>query len=848
MAEITGKARHSGRACGIDLDATAGGRGKEMHQFWQDLRHGARMLAKAPGFSAVAVLSIAIGVGANAAMFSIADGLLLRPLPVPDAGGVVQLSTTTPTGTVVDNLSYPDFSDVRDQARSFAGLSATRGLVASFAVRRDDQAQTRFGVAVSANLFDVLRVRPALGRAFAADEDRVEGRDAVVILSHETWTQQFGADPAIVGRTIRLAGRDFSVIGVTPEGFTGTNIYVAPAFYIPMAMLPGLDMGAGADVLQRRDVRRLDVHGRLSPGTTEAQANEEVRLIGLALQRAYPDTNARFGLLARYEMNTRFAQSSLRAVFVMMLLGLALAVLGVACANVAGLLTSRAPVRAREMALRLAIGGSRARLIRQQVTECLLLVAAGGLLGLGVAQGVIQSFQQFQVDSDVGAKLTYVLDSRALVVGLGIAVASALLSSLIPAWRTARARDMASTLRGGRTLETRAPRLWGRHGLVASQIALTLVVLTMAVAFYRAFEREYGLGPGFKTDHLLLASLDPRLAGYDAARTESFYDLLQDRVAAIPGVTSVALTTFVPLTQDGGDSTAIVPEGYQLPPGVQRLTVAAARIDEDYLDAIGVRVTGGRGLQASDTADAPRVVVVSRGLAERYWPGQDPIGKRLRIGMGGEWAEIVGVAADYKFRLFTPTSTPFVYLPRRQHPPFPTTLVVGTAGESASAAAAVRAAISALDREMPIVAMRAMEDFYYANAKNLNVVTVRTVALLGAMGLVLALAGLYGLMAYSVSSRTREIGMRIAVGAMPTAVVRMVMRQGTVPSVVGIAIGVAASAAVGSLIQTAIPGTSGDLFTYSVVVPTVVAVVMLAAYLPARRAAEVDPLVALRQE
>jgi macrolide transport system ATP-binding/permease protein len=810
-----------------------------MHQFWQDLRHGARMLAKTPGFSAIAVLSIAIGVGANAAMFSIADGLLLRPLPVPDAGGVVQLSTTTPLGDVVDSLSYPDFTDVRERARSFDGLSAAQGLVVSFAARREDQAQTRFGVAVSANLFDVLRVRPALGRAFVADEDRVEGRDAVVLLSHETWTQQFGADPAIVGRTIRLAGRDFSVIGVTPEGFTGTNIYVSPAFYIPMAMLPGLDLGAGADVLQRRDVRRFDVLGRLSPGITEAQAHEEVRLIGLALQRTYPDTNDRFGLLARYEMDTRFAQSSARAVFVMMLLGLALAVLGVACANVAGLLTSRAPVRAREMALRLAIGGSRARLVRQQVTECLLLVAAGGVLGLGVAQGVVQSFQQFQVDSDVGVKLTYVLDGRALIVGLGIAVASALLSSLIPAWRAARARDMASTLRGGRTLEARAPRLWGRHGLVASQIALTLIVLTMAVAFYRAFEREYGLGPGFKTDHLLLASLDPRLAGYDTGRTESFYDLLQERVAAIPGVTSVALTTFVPLTQDGGDSTAIVTEGYHLPPGVQRITVAAARVDEDYLDAIGVRVIGGRGLQSSDTADAPRVVLVNRG---------HPIGKRMRLGMGGEWGEIVGVAADYKFRIFTPASTPFVYLPRRQHPPFPTTLVVGTAGESASVGPAVRAAVSALDREMPIVAMRAMEDFYYANAKNLNVVTVRTVALLGVMGLVLALAGLYGLMAYAVSSRTREIGMRIAVGAMPAAVVRMVMRQGALPSVVGIAIGVAASAAVGSLIQTAIPGTSGDLFTYSVVVPTVVAVVMLAAYLPARRAAEVDPLDALRQE
>jgi predicted permease len=815
---------------------------------WQDLRHGARMLAKNPGFSLIAVMSIAIGVGANAAMFSVADGLILRPLRVPAASELFTVSATMPTGEVRNSgISYPDYVDIRSRARSFQGLAATRFVTASLATRRDESVHRTFGLAVSANLFDVLRVQPVVGRTFVPDEDRVIGRNAVVVLSHEAWTEQFGADPAIVGREIRLTGVPFTVIGITPEGFTGLNILQPVAFYVPIAMVPALTAGTPPDLLEQRNVRSLRVLGRLTPGTSIAQASQELNLIARALQEEHPATNSRYGLLVRREMDTRFSEYAPLAGLSVILLGLALAVLLVACANVAGLLVSRAPVRAREIAIRLAIGGSRTRLMRQLITESVLIAIAGGLVGIAVAYGVIHSFQQFQIANDSGVRLAYELDQRALLVALAFAAVSALLSSAMPSWRSTRVGDLSSTLRNTTTPGGRVARLWGRHGLVASQIALTLVLLTVALSFYRSFQAEYGRGPGFRTDHIVLTNFDPPLARYDQRQSDIFYQRVKERVAAIPQVISVALTSYVPLNQDGGQSLAIVPEGFALPPGTDSLPVAAARVDEGYFETIGIRIESGRGVLATDTANAPRVAIVNRGMANRYWPGDEPLGKRIRLA-DGAWAEIVGVASDAKFRLFTSNSTPFLYLPHQQNPLTRATLVVRTEAESDALASELRAAILETDRSVPILSMRTMEDFYYANAQNLNSVVVRTIAGMGTMGLVLALIGLYGLTAYTVSRRTREIGIRIAVGAVPTSVLRMILRQGTLPSVGGIAGGVVASIAVGGLVQGIIPGTATDAITFLLIVPVVVVVVMLAAYIPARRAARIDPLTALRQD
>jgi len=815
---------------------------------WQDVRFGARMLARNPGFTCIAVLSLAIGVGANSAMFSVADGLIFRPLPVPDAESLVVVSGRAPDGEIrMASVSVPDFRDLRERARSLDGLLATQGLEVALGGRPGQPATSRFGLAVSGNFFDLLRVPAGLGRTFAADEDQVAGRHAVVVLSHDTWTQQFGADPAIVGRTIRLGPREFTAIGVAAPGFTGLDNFIQPAFYVPLSMAPALLPPGAPNLLERRDIRTLRVAGRLASGASMEQANQDVRNIADTLARTYPITNQGQSLVVRTEMDSRFDNYLPAAMLGVMLLALAVAVLGVACANVAGLLASRAPARQREIAVRLALGGSQFRLLRQLVIESLLMAACGGVLGVLFAYGGIRSFQQFRIISDQGAQVTFALDTRALAIALIVAVMSALLAGLVPAWQASRARDLAVAIRTASGTPKRPSRLWGRHGLVAGQLALTLVLLTVAVSFYRRFDAAYKNGPGFRTERLVLQSVDPTLASYDASRTESFFQRLEQRARTLPGVTSASVTSFVPLSFEG-DPIVVAPEGFSLPKGSQGLRIPSARIGEDYLDTIGVRVVQGRGFTSVDTADAPLVAIVTRGTAARYWPGGNPIGRRMRVGDDSRWVQIVGVAADSKFQLFAPASADLVYLPRRQRPGGRSTLVVATAGTSASLADPLRATVAALDPGVPIRSVRTMEDYYDISSRNMNLVVVRTIAGMGTMGLFLAVIGLYGLMAYAVSRRTREIGIRMALGALPGSVLGMVLRQGSMPTAIGLVAGMAASVAAGWGIDAMFPTTPGDQRAQFFVVPLVALVAMVAAYLPARRAARIEPLTALRQD
>jgi predicted permease len=819
----------------------------------QDLKHGARMLVKNPGFTLVAVASIAIGVGANAAMFSLADGLVLRPLQVPRAGEIVAVSAVAPRANEsfasTRLLSYPDYRDLRDRAQSFDGLLAYRVEVASFATSREQPAQSRLGLVVSGNFFDVLQLQPALGRFFLPDEDQVPGRDAVIVLAHETWTDQFGSDPGVVGRQIRLAGLDFTVIGVAPASFSGMHLALPPAYYVPIAMSPRLP-GSPPEVLQRRQVRALDVRGRLKPGVSLEQAREETSLIARALEESYPDTNRNYGLLVRTAFDARLEERGQSAPTAFMLMTLAFAVLLVACANVAGLLMSRAPVRERELALRLAIGGGRLRVTRQLITESFLLAAGGAAAGLALGYGGVAFFQRLPLVSDIGVRLTFELDRRVIVVGIVLAALSALLSSLVPAWRATHTNDLAQALRHGRARLPRHSRLWGRNGLVAGQVALSLMLLTVTVFLFRAFEAELSR-PGFRTEQMLLASFEPSLARYDAARTESFYTQIKDRARALPGVTSVGMSSVMPLNQDYRDPVFVVPDGFQLPSGTENVIVLSSRIDEGYLDAMSIPLVTGRGIQTSDTADTPRVALVNRAMAARYWPGQDAIGKRVRLvnREGQPWAEVVGVTSNSKYNWIGEAPTPWMYLAQRQDIGVRTTLVIALSGASASVAPALRSIVQEIDPNMPITSVRTMEDFYFGNATGVVRTLIAVTGGMGLLGLLLALVGLYGLVAYAVARRTREIGIRMAVGAQASSVQRMVLRHGLVLSASGVALGVIGSLAAGNALRAIFP-TAGaiDTATYLLVVPLLVAVTLFAAYIPARRAARIDPLMALRQE
>ena len=809
------------------------------------------MLLKNPGFTGVAIASIAIGVGANAAMFSMADALVLRPLPVPRPNEVITVAAVPPVqGLRNPMMSYRDYVDVRDGTRSFERLAAYQLIPVGFAIAQDELAQRRVGVASSENLLDASGVTPLLGRWFRADENAVVGRSPVVVLAHETWTEQFGSDPNIIDRRVFLSGINFTVIGVAPEGFSGLDPYVRPGFYVPMAMAPSLNTSAPADLLERRDARLLRVKGRLRPGVTLAQARQDVSAVAATLAKQYPDSNRGLEFTAQTELQSRTSQSS-DTLLVAVLMTLSVAVLLVACANVAGLLASRAPARARELALRLAMGARRSRVIGQLLSESLLLAAGGAVAGLGLAYAGIVLLRQIEVPTDLPAALTFELDRRVLIVGFGVAIVSALLSSLLPAWRATRG-DLAATLRDASGSKPRRSRLWTRHGLVCVQVALSLVLVTVSIWLYRGTRLTVANGPGYRTEQLLMVNIDPALARYDDTRAREFFRVLTEQVRDVTGVNTVALTSDIPLGTDARDIITVAPEGYRFPAGSDSVTVQGARVDEAFFATIGIPIISGRAFASTDRADTPPVAVVNSTFANRYWPGQNALGKRIRIKDGDEeWAEIVGVAATIHYNWVAEGPTDYIYLHRLQRPtPAPRAiLLIHTRGDASSMAPSIREVIRGIDPGMPMFGVRTMADFYRARALTASNVIVGIVAGMGSMGLLLALIGLYALVAHSVAQRTREIGIRLAVGARPANVLMMVMRHGLLLSLAGLALGLVAAAAMNNLLRAAFPVSSGvNPALFAFVVPGLLLVTLAAALIPARRASRIDPLISLRQE
>jgi predicted permease len=518
---------------------------------------------------------------------------------------------------------------------------------------------------------------------------------------------------------------------------------------------------------------------------------------------------------------------------------------------VAGLLTSRAPARARELALRLAVGAGRFRLLRQLVTESLLLAAGGGLLGLLLGYAVINVLRTVEYPTDIPLKLTFDLDTRALVVGIVVAAGSALLSGLLPAWRATRT-DMVGALKDAAVAEReRGGRLWGRSLLVCGQVALALMLVTVTIFMYRAFASRLTQGPGFRTEGLIFASFDPALARYTDARAETFFRDVKDRAAALPGVRSVALASTVPMRTDNMQVSQIAPEGFTFAPGIESITCPTVLVDEGYFDTTGIRITEGRAFRRTDANDSPRVVIVNQRFAAHYWPGQSAIGKRVQIrGNTPRTAEIVGVAADSRYFFIVEPPLEFMYLPHAQSPVSRRSLVLATTGPALALAEPLRAMVRSIDPQMPMLGLRTMEDYYASRVIHISRLIVGTVGGLGAIGVLLAVVGLYGLVAYSVTRRTREIGIRIAVGAAPASVLRMVLRRGMILAAVGIALGTAGSIATSGLLSGVFQNQMGgqNVWSYVLAVPTLVGITLIAAYIPARRAARTDPLRALRQD
>ena len=815
----------------------------------QDLRQSRRMLAKNPGFTAIAVLSLAVGVGANCAMFSVADLALLRPLPVPRPGEVVTVGSSR-AGDTPDLLqaSYPDYEDLRDRSQSFQSLAGYSFTRVRFGRQAGTPPEVKMAMTVTGNFFGALDVEPELGRGFAPQEDEVPGRDAVVVLSHSFWRQEFGADAAVIGRPMWINGIEFTIVGVAPERFTNIDQWVHPAFYLPVMMNPriasGTESSGSLTYLAKREVRFLTLKGRLAPGVSVEQARMEVAGIGSALQAAFPVTNRNFAMSVRTELETRQRLMREAAAMVVMLMVLAGAILMTACANVAGLLTSRAPARAREIAVRLAIGAGRSRLVRQLMTESALLAAGGAVLGIGFGYAGVAFLDRFAYVSDLPVVISLRMDARALMAGLAAGVVSVFLFGLVPAWRAARA-DLVSDLKNAAVKRSR--RVWGRGVLVTGQVAVALVVLTVASFMYLGFHGQLLAGPGYRTDHLLTMEFDPSLVNYSPDQTRRFYKDLRDRARDLPGVRSVTLASFLPLTQEFQTS-AIVPEGYQFPEGGESARVLSSRVDEHYFDTLAIPIVQGRPFGLADDAGAPRVAIVNETLAAQYWTGQSATGRRFRLdGVSGPWVEIVGVAKDAKYLQLGETPGRFLYLPYAQNPRSEMILMLESAGDPAGLAAPVRDLVRALDPEQPMFEVRTMDAFFEQGPVRSAQLLVQFVAVMGLTGMALALTGLYGLVAYTVSARSREIAIRMSIGAGQSNVVRMVLRQGFVLAACGVAIGALGSVAVRRVLESVFP-VGGAVTGYLLVVPAVLALTTLAALIPALRASRIDPVSVLRHE
>ena len=818
--------------------------------FFDDARFALRSLRRTPGLTVFVVITLALGIGMTSATFSMVDGLIFRPYPVPHPGNVVSLVSTT-HDSPFDRFSSREYLDIRDKTNSYTGVVANAGMEAvGFSAEPGTTPRIKGGMMVSGNYFQVLGVEPRPGRAFREDEDQVPGRSPVVVLGPDFWRHEFASDESVLGKTILLNGTKFTVIGVAPDSFPGMLTFGHPDFYMPLAMARVFSTNIQKNFFEDRDDRELRVMARLKPGVTLEQARNELAVLAKNFEREYPNANRSRSAAVYTQFQARTIEDDnwkFGVIFVI----LALAVLLVACTNVAGLLLSRARSRAREIAVRLALGAGRTRLIRLLLTESMILATLGGLAGIAIGYGIIEWFRSkdsIVFLTELPMAVPFHMDKRVLLSCVALSVLSALLCGLAPALQSTRV-DLVNALKSADVDVPGRKRLWGRNVLVVAQVSMSLMLLTASFLMARGFQHSLMEGTGFRKDHLLMTSFDPRLIQYNAAQTQQFYKLLAERMRETPGVQSEALTQNVPLGNDDFDGVAFVPDGFQMPPDRANFNSTMDTIDEGYFATMGIPILRGRAFLSSDTADSPRVAIVNEHFAKHYWPGGDAVGKHIHLdSSAGTPVEIVGVSQTIKNQNME-SPTDFVYMPLAQHPVARMALMLRSSGDPLQLVQPVKDVVGTLDLNLPMLQTRSYEDLFLNQAVRGPLIAIDLVGSMGLAGLLLAVAGLYGLMAYNVSRRTREIGIRIALGAASSNVLRLVLGKGLVLVGIGTVVGLAMGFALEQLMNSMLFDSGGvDILAYAVVVPTMFLVTMLAAYIPARRATKIAPTQALRYE
>ncbi|HEV2915197.1 MAG TPA: ABC transporter permease [Pyrinomonadaceae bacterium] len=803
-----------------------------MRTLIQDLRYGVRMLVKNPGFTVIAILALALGIGANTAIFSVVNAVLLRPLPYRDAERIVWVEAVNPAAQITrSNVSPPDFLDLKNQSQVFEDMAAfvTGGAILSGGTE-PERIPASF---VTANFFSVLGVKPAMGREFRAEEDR-PGGPSVVVISHGLWQRRFGADPSIVGSQINVSGESATVVGVMPPRFE---------FLAPVDLWQPLAIDAGTE---RRDNRYLQVTARLKPGVPLEQAQSQLNTITERLGQSYVETNSNWSakLTRLHELIVEDVRPAL-----LLLLGAVGFVLLITCANVANLLLARAAARQKEIAVRSALGASRMRVIRQLLTESLLLSVLGG--GLGLLLSVWLTDLLISISPSGSPRLDEVrLDGRVLVFTLLVTGLIGLLFGLAPALQASHVNLNEALKEGGRSFSEGWRRNHLRKALVVAEVALSLMLLVGAGLLIKSFVLLNKTDPGFSPENVLTMRIGLPSFKYKGKQKAEFFQRLTDEVASLPGVESAGAVLSLPL---GGSNLSVgrsfIPDGRPLTPA-ESINAAYIVATPGYFRTMKIPLAAGRSFTERDTDEATKVVVVNETLARRVFPGESAVGKRIRVWRDEDFArEIIGVVGDTKSFALDDEPAPQMYVPHAQDTGWGgMSLVVRTTTQPTALTSAVRAAVLSIDKDQPVFNIKTMEDVAAASVANRRI-AMFLLSVFAGLALLLAALGVYGVISYSIAQRTHEIGLRMALGAQRRDVMKLILRQGMGLVLVGIVIGLVAAFALTRVMASLLYEVSAtDPLTFTVVALILGTVALLACLIPARRAMKVDPMVALRYE
>ena len=828
-----------------------------MRHIPHDVRYALRWLRRSPGFAAVAILSLGIGIGFNTAIFAVVDALLLRPLPVADPSRLVDVYTSGADGDVYSTNSLPDLEDLRAQVAAFEDLAGYSPMFA--AVTRGDRSRLMLGEVVTGNYFTALGVPARLGRTLQP-ADAAPDAPRVVVLSERYWRREFGSDDAALGQRIQIRGQAFTIAGVIDDDFTGMVPMLAPELWVtvrhhddvePAGIQEVVPSPTGTSRLDRRGQRWLFAKARLRPGASIDEARASLAVAASTLAAAWPQTNKTRRVTLRPASKTRVHPSAdgLMTMIVTGTMAAVSLVLLIACANVAGMLLARATARQREISIRLAIGAGRGRLIQQLLTEGVVLAGLGAAVGLLLASWLTRVLSTFELPLPVALSLDLELNATVLAFTAAAAVVTGILASLAPALRASRA-SIVTALRGDQRSERLAGRRWTlRDGLVVGQVAVTVVLLVVAALLMRSLAASAGADVGFRTGGLVIVSADPRMNGYTPERSAQFWRQAIDRIAALPGVEHVATASRVPFSFNFNRQNVAVP-GVQKSPDEMGASINAAMVSPDYFSTLGIDVVDGRTFATSDTADRPRVAVVNETMAARHWPGRRVVGERVfeRTLDSGRPIEIVGVVADHKLQTVGEARAPAIFFANTQRPDSYNVLLVRTRGDATALLHDVRRTLQAFEPGLLLMEQQTMEGQIAATLFPVRVAAT-LVGVFSGLALLLAAIGVYGVIAFSVSRRTREIGIRMAIGARPAEVLLLVVRQGLTLATIGLVAGFGLATVATQALAGALYGVSAaDPVAWGSAAVIMLGIAAIANVIPARRAMRIDPTQALRTE